>query len=247
MTMIIDRASVCLLAALPGAFVLSGCSSGPIFGTPPGGPYDIEVTSLEVTQGIQNLDNQMPLVADRKTVVRVHARELEGRNVPGVRAMVKVSVGAATTDGGAAGYGYNALSDRITVTPGGSDRLDPTTTFDVPITLPMPSPEAPATLADGPAQVRISATVNEDRLGEEAAANNEIVVDDLELHRADPLKIHFVPVHLPYAGARRADAGRPQCTGLRAHVPGQWPERHLHRRDRPAPPPDRAGAGRLYH
>lgn len=193
------------MMGLPGLLLLSGCSPGPIFGSPTGGPYDIEVTGIEVTQGIQDLDNRMPLVADRETVVRVYARELLGRDVPGVKARIMGTVGAPTSDGGTVGYGFIADSDRITVTPGGSQRLDASTTFDIPLSPGMPSPEPPDTLAAGPAQLSISAIVNDDRLGEEPADNNEIQVVDLELHKPDPLKIHFVPVHLHTPAPSAAD------------------------------------------
>ena len=38
---------------------------------------DLEVTGMEITQGIQNLDNEMPLVAGRETFIRVYVEELE--------------------------------------------------------------------------------------------------------------------------------------------------------------------------
>ena len=46
--------------------------------TPPvlsgGETPDIVATAMEVTQGIQNLANQMPLVSERLTAVRVYVR-----------------------------------------------------------------------------------------------------------------------------------------------------------------------------
>ena len=41
-------------------------------------PPDFTVTGIEVTQGIQNLANEMPLVAGRATVVRVYVADLSG-------------------------------------------------------------------------------------------------------------------------------------------------------------------------
>ena len=47
-------------------------------------PVDLEVTGVEVTQAIQDLANSVPLIADRRTVVRVHVRA--GIPVDGVTA-----------------------------------------------------------------------------------------------------------------------------------------------------------------
>lgn len=50
-------------------------------GLPPGVFPDLFVTGMEVTQGIQNLQNQMPLVAHRATAVRVYVRT-QGPAIP---------------------------------------------------------------------------------------------------------------------------------------------------------------------
>lgn len=47
---------------------------------PPPGPYDVVLDSWEVTQGIQSLSNDVPLVANRATVVRVYAQLTGGPN-----------------------------------------------------------------------------------------------------------------------------------------------------------------------
>jgi hypothetical protein len=48
--------------------------------------WDLAYQAMEVTQGIQNLANQVPLVANKPTVVRVYQRKLSGPNLYGVRA-----------------------------------------------------------------------------------------------------------------------------------------------------------------
>lgn len=48
-------------------------------------PTNVRVTGFEVTQAIQDLNNSVPLIAGRKTLVRVHTKA-EGAAVPGVTA-----------------------------------------------------------------------------------------------------------------------------------------------------------------
>lgn len=49
---------------------------------------DLEVTSLEVTQAVQDIDNSLPLVAGRRTFVRVHVRA-QGADVTNVSAVLR--------------------------------------------------------------------------------------------------------------------------------------------------------------
>ena len=68
----------------------------------------IQVQAIEVTQGSQNLLNEMPLVAFRKTVVRVHLRSTTQNLVKGVNGVLKVR-----TDQGE--QSYPAMNKAITV------------------------------------------------------------------------------------------------------------------------------------
>ncbi len=49
---------------------------------------DLAADSIEVTQGIQNLNNDVPLVADKPTFVRLYARKLSGPNTYSVAAVL---------------------------------------------------------------------------------------------------------------------------------------------------------------
>ena len=53
----------------------------------------IDLTALEVTQGIQNLLNEMPLVVDRVTYVRAHVRSNSGQPITNVKAKLEVRRG----------------------------------------------------------------------------------------------------------------------------------------------------------
>lgn len=53
----------------------------------------IDLTALEVTQGIQNLLNEMPLVVDRPTFVRAHVRSNTGQPINNVTAKLEVRRG----------------------------------------------------------------------------------------------------------------------------------------------------------
>jgi hypothetical protein len=50
--------------------------------------WDIAVDGMEVTQGIQNLNNEAPLIANKPTVVRVYGRKLNGPTAMSVAALL---------------------------------------------------------------------------------------------------------------------------------------------------------------
>lgn len=54
---------------------------------------EIDLTALEVTQGMQNLLNSMPLVVDRVAYVRAHVRSNTGKPISGVKAKLEVRRG----------------------------------------------------------------------------------------------------------------------------------------------------------
>jgi hypothetical protein len=55
----------------------------------------VAITAVEVTQGIQDLDNTVALVADKATVVRVHLKVLDGKgDLPGVHGYAYYPYGA---------------------------------------------------------------------------------------------------------------------------------------------------------
>lgn len=74
--------------SLPDFSVITTTSTFPIQDPGPDFP-DLIATDIEVTQGSQNLDSTMPLVANRSTWVRVHMRT-NGAELNGVKALLRI-------------------------------------------------------------------------------------------------------------------------------------------------------------
>jgi hypothetical protein len=154
--------------------------------------YDIEVTGIELNQTIQNLDNEMPLVLGRRIVVRAHARETTGVPLADVTARIDYSVGYAAEGGmGGGGYGGTFLT-QADVVPGGAARIDYDGSFNFVINPSIPSEIDP----DVPASITVTVTVNPNGLEAEDDATNNSVSVSRSIRVADPLHIHYVPVHL---------------------------------------------------
>lgn len=77
---VIDAATNTVTATVPvGSFPHGIAIATGVVPLPPGGggtplPSNLQVTDVEITQGIQDLDNNVPLISGRRTFVRVHAR-----------------------------------------------------------------------------------------------------------------------------------------------------------------------------
>ncbi len=85
---------------------------------------DITITNIEVSQGIQNLDNDMPLVKDRRTVVRAYVRDLTGKNGSGIRARLYGTRNGQALPSSPLSPRNTTSNHAITVHPDGGDRLD---------------------------------------------------------------------------------------------------------------------------
>jgi hypothetical protein len=92
---------------------------------------DMEITDIEVTQGIQDLDNSVPLIENRRTFVRVHVRsKVANTSVAGVTARL-VKVGATEFDSGL--VPVNPVGQTITVHPSPDrDLIDHSFLFELP-------------------------------------------------------------------------------------------------------------------
>jgi hypothetical protein len=90
---------------------------------------DIAVTGLEITQGIQSMDNAMPLVADRATRARAYI-SVYGRDVEGVKAHLR----AYRRDGVELAGSPRFANNRVTARTWGGNRarLDDSFWFYVP-------------------------------------------------------------------------------------------------------------------
>jgi hypothetical protein len=79
---------------------------------------DLYVTAMEVTQGMQDLQNRMPLVGGRQTVVRVYMGT-DGGNLGGVRGLL-----VAYINGQQAGMPISSDNQPITVLEDGGERIN---------------------------------------------------------------------------------------------------------------------------
>jgi len=158
--------------------------------------YNIEVTGVEISQGIQNMDNDIPLIAGRKIIVRVYARETTGKTITNVVARLNADATytlppPAENQGAGGGVGMTLYSQPVTVTSDGSNRLNYSDSFNFEFVFDTP-PEAIS-----PLNSHFLVTVNYDRLDQESnASDNTQEIADRDLYNIDSYKIHFVPVHL---------------------------------------------------
>ncbi|NOX62858.1 MAG: hypothetical protein GXP42_13070, partial [Chloroflexi bacterium] len=144
-------------------------------------PYDLEVTGMEVSQGIQNLDNEMPLVEGRRTIVRVYVKEVIGRNVAGVNARLYGERDGASLSGSP----LLAENNPITVKGDGGDRLDMNDSFWFVL---------PSSWRSGDVTLRVEVNYD-DGVREKDKSDNEMEVD-VTFEKAKALKLVLVPLHL---------------------------------------------------
>lgn len=140
---------------------------------------DITVTGLEITQGIQDLDNHMPLVQDRETIARayVHASLF---NCDGVRARLHARRGGVELAGSP-----RPAENVITVRKNGGDRLklDESFWFIVP-------PEWWS------GTVEFTVDVNYDRAVPERHYDNNSLARTVTFLHGNDLNVVAVPFHL---------------------------------------------------
>lgn len=182
-------AALALGAACTG---LPAADNGPVLGAPPAGPYDVEITGIEVTQGTQNLANDIPVVAGRNTLVRVYARETTGKNVPDVQVYLYYSVGHGTVGGGAEGYG-GLTAASADVRPDGGDRTQLENSFDFGFNLWMPD-DVDLT---SPGTLTLRAELNPATVPEDVDPTNDHWPEiEYALHVPDAFELHFVPIRI---------------------------------------------------
>ena len=150
---------------------------------------DLLPTAMEVTQGIQNLANDMPLVEDRRTIVRVYV-ENDGfgpfdTDISSVRARLHATRGG----GGLSGSPINAKNNPITVEADGGDRrnLDDSFWFYLP-----------SGWRSGTVTLRAEIDYN-DTVDETDESNNEISTT-VTFNGAQTFNAVLVPLHLHDAG-----------------------------------------------
>jgi len=144
---------------------------------------DFRITGLEVTQGIQNLANTMPLVADRATLVRAYVRAENGM-LEGVNARLRAFREGVEL----AGSPIAANNNPITIRPDGGDRADINDSFWFYV--------RPAWRSGS---VTFVAEVDYDDTQPGSVADNSFNTT-VTFYPGQPLRIRTVPVQLSNAG-----------------------------------------------
>ena len=162
--------------------------------------YDLKVTDVEVSQGIQNLDNDMPLIEDRRTIVRVYVKNilepfLGDGDVEGVTARLYGTRGGAIS-GSPLEPDNNTTNHEITVHLDGGDRLDLDDSFWFYL---------PTDWRSGVVKLEAE-VISPDDACEANQANNDKIVT-VSFRDADPLNLIFVPLHM-HVNADRNNATR---------------------------------------
>ena len=196
------------IADTPG---LNGQAGGPPVIAP--APFnDFTVTDIEVSQGIQDLDNTMPLVAGRWTIVRVYVRDAGDLGANKVTARLTAQV----VDEGQGGGGI--LAQPLNLPPGDLLPLNP----GAAISIQAASGDRrdlddsfwfflPGAWHNAGGMLRLTAEVNPEINGgggggggfaqlsptvAEANHTNNTSSVEVKFNRADPVRIRYVPLHL---------------------------------------------------
>jgi hypothetical protein len=155
--------------------------------TPPqitaGAVPDLVATSIEVTQGMQNLANEMPLVEDRLTVARVYVKT---QDPPNPVANVKGAL-AAFRDGQFIGQVYPENQPINAVANGGlRTNVDDSLWFYVP---------GAWTTGEITLRTFVYSSTPDAPYEQEPDASNNVAEATVEFHPANLLKVRFVPLH----------------------------------------------------
>lgn len=142
---------------------------------------DITITGIEVNQAIQNLANQAPLIAEKKTVVRVYIRS-DQANIPNVNARLVGKFNGAPLPG-------SPLSPRQPITARPSEI---TTTMRDQMTDYSFLFKVPTEWTVG--NITFEVEVNPDRAIPERDYSNNISSTTVTFHRTPPLKMWLVRV-----------------------------------------------------
>ncbi len=207
--------SIFIRALVLSSLLLAGClhdrrsSDGPELNAT--GLPDLRVAGVEVTQGVQNLDNDMPLIAGRATMVRVFVEDLNGKGAKDVTARLQVYRICP---------GPGCPIDNITLSPGESARplgellpLNRDGTIQSKLTRTIDVPEKgfrrnqlgpfgslwfhlPPEWRNFPGRLKLEVEVNPDNDPAEFRSDNNRFELEIRLLESRPLRIRVVPVHL---------------------------------------------------
>ncbi len=158
---------------------------------------DLVVSDIEVSQGTQNLDNDMPLVANRWTIVRVYVNDANGEGAGTVAARL---TGFRTCP--APGCPSNAIGKQplpaltpwnqnkgnlVNIPADGGSRVNLEDSFWFVL---------PPSWRQYPGEIEIIAEVDPDNLTDESQVNNNTRSTSVRFHSADMLRLRAVTLHL---------------------------------------------------
>jgi len=172
--------------ALLGPSTTHGLGLGELTGS--GQLPDLAITGMEITQGIQNLDNDMPLVADRTTVVRVYVKT-DGASMPSVSGLLQL-----VRDGSVEVAVLEPDNGPLTVDGDPPDRLD----ADGSLSFTLP-PAATTATSQGDRLVVtafVFSTHPTTPATQEPTDANNYEADVFELHPTGDLTVHVLPMHM---------------------------------------------------
>jgi hypothetical protein len=167
---------------------------------------DLEITAIEVTQGLQSLYNDMPLAASRRTYVRVYVKT-DGSDYGGIKGAL-----LGIRNGQQLGIIYSS-NQPITAHGDGGERIN----VDDSLYFALPYDWRDA------GQLTIKAfvysVVPSAPFNHEPDADNNFMDVDVEFQEAAPLKISMMPLHLHvnYSGAQPEKLytlGEPDAWGI---------------------------------
>lgn len=141
-------------------------------------PVDLTVSGMEVTQAVQRVDNSVPLVAGRKTVVRVFAQAFIYVGTPSTASKVKLS---ATRNGVALSGAFETSLTAVSTNP-----LRSTYSSTVNLTLPDTWTTA--------GSIVLTATVDSAGQVQETVENNNTYSLTLTFNSVPNVKVMIVPV-----------------------------------------------------
>ena len=166
-----------VVVVTPGPTPPSGVAASP-------GPFpDLDVIAVEVTQGIQNLANTMPLVEDRRTFARVHIDVIGALELAHTHGILE-----ARRDGDLVGEIWPE-NGPITARANGGDRaaLDDSLYFRLP-----------ASWLTGDIELRAFVWSHDPAFvwSKEPVWENNFETVDARFHRAQPIELHLATLHL---------------------------------------------------
>lgn len=146
--------------------------------------WDLAVAGLEVTQGVQGLNNDVPLIADKPTYVRLFGDKLSGPNVSGVDARLYGSTAAGAPLPGSPLGPVNGTQS-FAANNAGVRRADPNGGWIFQL------PDAWTSAGS----IRLSALIDPRQVWNDPnRANNALAATPFSFVRKAPICIVFVPV-----------------------------------------------------